>query len=207
MFMLRKLLVWSLPLALAIATTFAQTTDQSKNLKEMQKQATRLDKSSNQGQEAVFNSLSQQLNVPVDTLKAQQTNTKFSPGQLFIANSLAASSGKTFDQLAQEFKSGKGWGEIAKEDNLNLGKVVSDLKRANKKVEEARAEQAQANGHGPNAGNSSESAGSSSHGAANASQQGHSEGAGSSSPGAANASQQGNSMGHGGGQAAPRGKR
>jgi hypothetical protein len=206
MFMLRKILVWSLPLTLAVVTAFAQTTDQSKNLKEMQKQATRLDKSSNQGQETVFNSLSQQLNIPVDTLKAQQTSTNFSPGQLFIANSLAAASGKTFDQMAQEFKSGKGWGEIAKQDNLNLGKVVSDLKRANKKVEENRAEQAQANGHGSNAGNSSEGAGSGSHGAANASQQGNSESAGYSSHGAANASQQGNSMGHGGGQAAPRGR-
>ena len=80
-------------MALAVVTAFAQTTDQSKNIKEMQKQATRLDKSSNQGQETVFNSLSQQLNIPVDTLKAQQTNTNFGPGQLFIANSLAAARG------------------------------------------------------------------------------------------------------------------
>ena len=48
--------------------------------------------------------------------------------------------------MAQEFKSGKGWGEIAKEYDLNLGKVVSGLKRANKEAEENRAEQARANG-------------------------------------------------------------
>jgi hypothetical protein len=198
--MLRKILVRSLPLALAVATAFAQTTDQSKNLKELQKQATRLDKSSNQGQETVFNSLSQQLNIPVDRLKAQQTSTNLSPGQLFIANSLASESGKTFDQITQEFRSGAGWGEIAKENNLNLGKVVSDLKRANKKVEENQVEQAQANGHGSNASSTS-------HGTSNASQQGNSrEGADSSSHGAANASQQGNPMGHGGGQASSKGK-
>ncbi len=158
-------------MALAAVTALAQTTDQPKNLKEMQKQATRLDNESSQGQEAVFDSLSKQLNIPVDTLKTQQANTNFGPGQLFIANSLATASGKTFDQMVQEFKSGKGWGEIAKENNLNLGKVVSGLKRANKQVEEARAEQARANEHGSSAGNSRAGDASSSHGAASAGQQ------------------------------------
>ncbi len=176
--MFRRILIWSLPLAFAAVTAFAQTTDQSKNLKEMQKQATRLDNEAGQGQETVFNSLSKQLNIPVDTLKAQQTSTNFGPGQLFIANSLATASGKTFDQMVQEFKSGKGWGEIAKENNLNLGKVVSDLKRANKQVEENRAEQARANEHGSSASQSSEGGGSSSRGAAGAGQQDTSRGQG-----------------------------
>jgi hypothetical protein len=186
--MLRKVLVRILPLALAVATAFAQATDQSKDLKEMQKQATLLDKKSSRGKEIFFESLSKQLNIPIETLKDQEANTNLSPGQLFIANSLAAASGKTFNQMVQEFKSGKGWGEIAKKDNVNLGKVVSDLKRANKQAEEDQAEQAQADGHGSSAGNPNEGASSISHGAANA-------------------SQQGNSMGHGSGQAAPKGKR
>ncbi len=151
----------------------------------MQKQATRLDNESTQSQETVFNSLSKQLNVPINTLRAQQTSTSFGPGQLLIANSLATAGGKTFDQIAQEFKSGKGWGVIAKENNLNLGRVVSDLKRANKQVQEDRAEQARANAQGSTAGNSSQSGGSSSHGAA---------------------SQQGSATGHGAGQPGPRGK-
>lgn len=137
--MLRKLLVWSLPVFLAIAAAFAQSTDQSKDVRELQKQADRLDKEANQdqGHDAVFESLSKQLNVPVVTLQAEQKDTGFGFGQLFIANSLAAASGKTFDQVAQEFKGGKGWGQIARENNVRLGNVVSDLKRANKQVQVA----------------------------------------------------------------------
>ena len=170
--MYRKMLVLSLALALAAGTAVAKTMDQSKNLKEMQKKATLLDNQSSQNQQVVFDSLSAQLNIPVDTLKNQQADTNFSPGQLFIANSLAASSGKTFDDIIQEFNTGKGWGEIANENDLNLGKVVSDLKRANKKVEENRTEQARAKEPGKSAGYSSEGSGSASHGAADMSPRG-----------------------------------
>ncbi len=146
--MLKKILVWSLPMVLAATAALAQSADDSKDLKQLQKQATRLDNEANQGQEqgAVFDSLSKQLNVPVTTLQTEQKSTNFGFGQLFIANSLATASGKTFDQISQEFKSGKGWGEIAKENNLKLGRVVSDLKRANAQVEKDRADRAQGGG-------------------------------------------------------------
>jgi len=146
--MLRKLLVWSLPLVLTTAVAFAKSTDGSKELQEMQKQATLLDNeaSNSQGHEAIFESLSKQLNIPVETLKAQQQSTKFGFGQLFIANALATASGKTFDQISQEFKSGTGWGVIAKENNVKVGKLVSDLKRANRDMKRERTEtQANAN--------------------------------------------------------------
>jgi hypothetical protein len=186
--MYRKMLVLSLSLALTAGIAVAKTTDQSKNLKEMQKQATKLDNQSGQNQEIVFDSLSKQLNIPVDVLKNQQADTNFGPGQLFIANSLAVSSGKTFDEITQEFNSGKGWGEIANENDLNLGKVVSGLKRTNKKVEENRNKPAQANASGRSAGYSS-------------------EGRGSASYGASNASSRGAGMSHSGGNAGSRGRR
>ncbi len=153
--MIRRILLWSLPLALAAGAAFAQT-DNSKDLNQIQKQTTQLDKASSQNQETVFNSLSKQLNIPVDTLKAQQASTNFGPGQLFIGNALASASGKTFDQIAQEFQSGKGWGAIAQENNLNLGKVISGLKRVNKQVQSDQSEQARANAnsHASGAGNS-----------------------------------------------------
>ncbi|HYK89185.1 MAG TPA: hypothetical protein VE398_10465 [Acidobacteriota bacterium] len=90
------------------------------------------------GNQAVLESLSKQLKIPAATLDAQQRSTKFGFGQLLIANSLAQASGKTFDQVAQEFKSGKGWGEIAKENNLKLGTVVSSVKRAGNKLRDER---------------------------------------------------------------------
>ncbi len=146
--MLKKILVWSLPWALLAAAAFAKSADESKDLQEMQKQATRLDTEANQsqGHEAIFESLSKELNIPVATLQSEQKSTNFGFGQLFIANSLATASGKTFDQISQEFKSGKGWGEIAKENNVKIGKVVSGLKHANQQMERESMEQAHEQG-------------------------------------------------------------
>jgi hypothetical protein len=107
--MVRTLFSWCLPLILGTAIAFGQSSAEPKDLKEIQSQATRLDKMANrnQGRDVVFESFSKQLNVPVATLREQQKSTNLGFGQLFIANSLAASSGKTFDQISQEFKSGK----------------------------------------------------------------------------------------------------
>ena len=143
-------MMWAVP-------AFAQSENDSKDAQRLQKEAARLDKQAGQGtgNQVVFKSLSDQLKIPVGTLETQRQSTKFGFGQLFIANSLAQASGKTFDQIAQEFKSGKGWGEIAKENNVKLGKVVSEVKRANKQLESVhgggpnKPSQA-AHQHGPN---------------------------------------------------------
>ena len=137
--MLRKIAVLLLPLLLVAFMAFAQTNDQSKELKELDKQSAQLTSESNQ--EIVFNSLSEQLGISVEDLRAQQKSTTFSPGQLFIANALAAAiedEDVDFESIASEFKSGKGWGVIAKENSVKLGKIISDLKRANKQVEEKK---------------------------------------------------------------------
>ncbi|HYK89139.1 MAG TPA: hypothetical protein VE398_10235 [Acidobacteriota bacterium] len=146
--MLRKLLIWCFPLALLVTGAYGRPGDDSKEVQQLQKNATRLNDEAklSKDNQVVFESLSKQLKVPVATLQSEQQSTKFGFGQLFIANSLAQASGKTFDQIAKEFKSGKGWGEIAKENNLKLGKVVSGLKRAGNQLREGRTQQAQA-GH------------------------------------------------------------
>ncbi len=159
--MLRKLLIGTSLWLLTASFTLAGPADSSKDLKEMQKQAARLDEETSQGlqHDAVLASLSKDLNIPVATLQAQQKSTNFGFGQLFIANSLAASSGKTFDEIAQQFKSGQGWGEVAKANNVQLGKVVSSLKRANQEMGRMRADQEQANAnHGANSGNAQHAA-------------------------------------------------
>ncbi len=143
--MLRKLLISCLPMTLLVAAAYAQSGDDSKEVQKLQKQAARLDDEAKQsaGNQAVFESLSKQLKIPAATLEAEQKSTNFGFGQLFIANSLAQASGKTFDQIAQEFKSGKGWGEIAKANNVKLGKVVSSAKRAGNELRDGRIQQAQ----------------------------------------------------------------
>ncbi len=131
--MIRKLLIGSLSAVFLVSIVCAETGDDSKEVRKLQKEAAQLDNSARQssGNQVVLESLSKQLNVPLATLQAEQQSTKFGFGQLFIANSLAQATGKTFEQVAQEFNSGKGWGQIANENNVKLGRVVSNLKRAN----------------------------------------------------------------------------
>ncbi len=157
--MSRKLLTRCLPIVLILwaLPAFSQTENDSKDAQRLQQEAARLDEQARQsnGNKAVFESLSNQLKVPATTLQSQQQSTKFGFGQLFIANSLAQATGKNFDQIAREFQSGKGWGQIAKENDVKLGKVVSESKRANKQLKSEHSggpnKAAQApNQHGPN---------------------------------------------------------
>lgn len=91
-----------------------------------------------EGQNRVLQAISAQTGVPVATLIQQRKATGFGFGELTIANSLAQATGKTFDALAAEFKSGKGWGEIAKENNVKLGDVVSKVHESGKAAENAK---------------------------------------------------------------------
>lgn len=84
----------------------------------------------NAGRQRVLDAISKETGVPVTTLQAQQSKTRFGFGELLIANSLAAATGKSFDEIANLKTSGKGWGKIAKENNINLGKIVSKALRA-----------------------------------------------------------------------------
>lgn len=70
--------------------------------------------------------------VPEKQLKEQQAKTKLNPGGLYIANTLAAKSGKSFDEIMAARNSGKGWGQIAKENNVKLGPLVSEAKKLEK---------------------------------------------------------------------------
>jgi hypothetical protein len=88
-----------------------------------------------QGEEVVAARLSKELGIPASTLEAQRAQTKLGWGELLIANRLAQTSGLSFDQVVGEFRSGKGWGKIAKEHNVNLGQLVSDVRRSAHAVE------------------------------------------------------------------------
>lgn len=87
------------------------------------------------GEEVVAARLSKELGIPASTLEAQRAQTKLGWGELLIANRLAQKTGLSFDQVVGDFRSGKGWGKIAKEQNVNLGQLVSDVRRAAHAVE------------------------------------------------------------------------
>jgi hypothetical protein len=89
-----------------------------------------------EGRERVVEHLSKELNVPAATLRAQREQSKLGWGELSIAHRLSQKTGVPVDQLIAEHKSGKGWGAIAKEHNVKLGPVVSELKKSDQALEE-----------------------------------------------------------------------
>ena len=74
--------------------------------------------------------ISNETGVPVATLQAERTSTGLGWGGLEKAHLLANASGQSFDTIAGKFQGGEGWGKIAHDYGLNLGKVVSGARRS-----------------------------------------------------------------------------
>jgi hypothetical protein len=84
----------------------------------------------------VLSRISSETGVPIDTLHAQKSATGLGYGDLEIGNLLAKASGQSFDSLVAKFKAGEGWGKIAHDMGLNLGKIVSAAHRSSKATQE-----------------------------------------------------------------------
>lgn len=97
-----------------------------------------------QGEQQVATRLAKMLNTTPDALIAERKQLDVSWGSLAIANMLAAKSGGTVtvDQLIQERKDGKGWGQIANSMNLKLGQVVSEARSSERVAEGKEAPEA-----------------------------------------------------------------
>jgi len=74
--------------------------------------------------------ISNETGVPVATLQAERTSTGLGWGGLEKAHLLANASGQSFDTIVGKFQGGEGWGKIAHDYGLNLGKVVSGARRS-----------------------------------------------------------------------------
>jgi hypothetical protein len=79
--------------------------------------------------------ISAQTGVPVATLQAERTSTGLGWGELenahLLANALAAKgSNLTFNDLVAMHRAGEGWGKIAHDNGLNLGRIVSAAHRS-----------------------------------------------------------------------------
>src|SRR6266516_7462405 len=74
--------------------------------------------------------ISNETGVPVATLQAERTSTGLGWGGLEKAHLLANASGQSFDTVVGKFQGGEGWGKIAHDYGLNLGKVVSTARRS-----------------------------------------------------------------------------
>jgi hypothetical protein len=74
--------------------------------------------------------ISAETGVPVDQLQAERASTGLGWGGLEKAHLLANASGQSFDTIVGKFQSHEGWGQIAHDYGLNLGKVVSSAHRS-----------------------------------------------------------------------------
>jgi len=78
----------------------------------------------------VLTRISNETGVPVATLQTEKSTTGLGNGGLENANLLAKASGQSFDTIVGKFKAGEGWGEIAHDFGLKLGKLVSAAHRS-----------------------------------------------------------------------------
>jgi len=74
--------------------------------------------------------ISTETGVPVATLQAERASTGLGWGGLEKAHLLANASGQSFDTIVGKFQGHEGWGRIAHDYGLNLGKVVSAAHRS-----------------------------------------------------------------------------
>src|SRR6266481_9366325 len=68
--------------------------------------------------------------VPVATLQAERASTGLGWGSLENAHLLANVSGQSFDSIVAQHQAGQGWGKIAHDNGLNLGRLVSNAHRS-----------------------------------------------------------------------------
>ena len=79
---------------------------------------------------AVVTRISNETGVPVDTLQSERTSTGLGWGELETAHLLANASGQNFNDIVALHQAGEGWGKIAHDNSLNLGRIVSDAHRS-----------------------------------------------------------------------------
>ena len=74
--------------------------------------------------------ISAETGVPVATLQVERASTGLGWGGLEKAHLLANASGQSCDSIVAAHKAEEGWGKIAHDNGLNLGKVVSGARRS-----------------------------------------------------------------------------
>jgi len=126
---MRVILTIFLIASLVLFSSVALAKDTEKDLKNA---AQKIDKAaaSPQGAEEVTTSLSEKFNVPKSAIQNLRTQ-KLGFGEISILLALSQATGKSTLQLLQKFKSGEGWGKIAKDEGVKLGQVISAVERAN----------------------------------------------------------------------------
>ena len=79
---------------------------------------------------AVLTRISDETGVPVHTLRAERASTGLGYGELENAHLLSNASGQSFNDIVAMHNAGEGWGKIAHNNGLNLGRIVSNAHRS-----------------------------------------------------------------------------
>jgi hypothetical protein len=76
--------------------------------------------------------------VPVETLQAERASTGLGWGGIEKAHLLANATGQSFDNVVALHQSGQGWGKIAHDNGLNLGRLISNANRSSHAASHAK---------------------------------------------------------------------
>jgi hypothetical protein len=82
--------------------------------------------------------ISDATGVSVDTLQAERASTGLGWGGLEKAHLLANETGQSFDDIVALHQAGEGWGKIAHDNGLNLGRIVSNAHRSSQATSHAQ---------------------------------------------------------------------
>jgi len=77
----------------------------------------------------VLNTLATHLGVPADTLKQEKAEYKSSVGELYAAHQFAKQARSDFKTMMAQLKSGKSWGEVARDNNVDMDQFSKDAHR------------------------------------------------------------------------------
>lgn len=119
---------------------FLQTPVVADEDKDLEKAVSQMDASGKNpaADEAALNQIAKETGVSKEELRRQKAEHKLGNGSLYIANVLAAKTGKSVDQIVALHRGGRGWGRIAKENNVKVGPLVSDARRLEKDADRAK---------------------------------------------------------------------
>jgi hypothetical protein len=76
--------------------------------------------------------------VPVATLQTEKASTGLGWGSLEKAHLFANATGQSFDNIVATHQSGQGWGKIARDNGIHLGRLVSDANRSSEATMQAQ---------------------------------------------------------------------
>ena len=82
--------------------------------------------------------ISAATSVSVETLQAERASTGLGWGGVEKAHLLANATGQSFDNIVALHQSGQGWGKIAHDNGLNLGRLVSNANRSSQATSHAQ---------------------------------------------------------------------